>query len=321
MKKIIYLSVLVLFSMLNSQLIAQNPSDSTDVFGCMDPIALNYNPFATIDDGSCIYQNDSTGADIYGCMDPAALNYNFLATIDDGSCIYENDSTVFDIYGCMDTAALNYDPLATIDNGSCMYFCDSTWAYFDVTDIDEENGVVTIVNYSGSNIDIVEYLWDFGDGTTSTDQFPTHTYENDGFYLICLTVVSEMPTGAFNCTATYCDSIGVPQMMQKSNGFTINIISNTATGIDSSIDLISELILYPNPANNIINSRFTSSVNESITLNIYDLSGRIVKTWNATIQNGNNKLEIDITDLNPGLYQLEMRNNNERKVKRFQVIR
>ena len=32
------------------------------------------------------------------------------------------------------------------------------------------------------------YLWDFGDGNTSTTQNPTHTYAADGTYTVCLTV-------------------------------------------------------------------------------------------------------------------------------------
>ena len=27
-----------------------------DVYGCTNPLALNYNPLATVDDGSCVYQ-------------------------------------------------------------------------------------------------------------------------------------------------------------------------------------------------------------------------------------------------------------------------
>ena len=49
------------------------------VYGCTDSTALNYDPLATVDDGSCIYC-------IWGCTDPLASNYNPLATCDDGSC-------------------------------------------------------------------------------------------------------------------------------------------------------------------------------------------------------------------------------------------
>jgi gliding motility-associated-like protein len=37
---------------------------------------------------------------------------------------------------------------------------------------------------------IASYLWDFGDGTTSTDEFPTHIYTNPGKYDLKLTIVT-----------------------------------------------------------------------------------------------------------------------------------
>ncbi len=45
---------------------------------------------------------------------------------------------------------------------------------------------------------IVNYLWDFGDGTFSNAFEPTHTYAGSGGYNITLTV-----TNSCNCTATY----------------------------------------------------------------------------------------------------------------------
>jgi len=35
---------------------------------------------------------------------------------------------------------------------------------------------------------ITAWLWDFGDGSTSTDEHPTHTYANHGRYTVSLTV-------------------------------------------------------------------------------------------------------------------------------------
>ena len=54
--------------------------ENTDIAGCTDPAACNYNPDATVDDGSC------ESLSCAGCTDPAACNYDASATIDDGSC-------------------------------------------------------------------------------------------------------------------------------------------------------------------------------------------------------------------------------------------
>jgi hypothetical protein len=56
---------------------------------------------------------------LFGCTDGAtpACNYDPAATVDDGSCEY------LTCQGCTDSAACNYDPLATLENGTCDYSC------------------------------------------------------------------------------------------------------------------------------------------------------------------------------------------------------
>ncbi len=50
-----------------------------NVYGCTDTLANNYEWYANIDDGSCVYPS--------GCTNPAALNYDPNAIVDDGSCL------------------------------------------------------------------------------------------------------------------------------------------------------------------------------------------------------------------------------------------
>jgi hypothetical protein len=92
-----------------------------DICGCTDPTALNYNPNATSNDGSCI-------AFVYGCMDSTATNYNPLATVDDSSCVPI-------VYGCMDSTAINYAPTSNLDDGSCTY-CTNDTSYTNITACD-----------------------------------------------------------------------------------------------------------------------------------------------------------------------------------------
>jgi hypothetical protein len=77
-------------------IISNNQNISTEignkqpiVRGCTDRNALNYNPLAVENDGSCVYpQPDNPITMVKGCMDPNSLNYNPAATQDDGSCRY-----------------------------------------------------------------------------------------------------------------------------------------------------------------------------------------------------------------------------------------
>lgn len=75
-------------NILNTDLSALEPftpslSMSVDmpVYGCMDTVAMNFNPEATFEDGSCESYE-------YGCTDPFALNYQEDANTEDGSCEY-----------------------------------------------------------------------------------------------------------------------------------------------------------------------------------------------------------------------------------------
>lgn len=105
------------------------------VYGCTDTLALNYDPLATVDDGSCVIP-------VSGCTDPLATNYDPTATVDDGSC-------VLCVYGCTDSTATNYDPLATCDDGSCIasiYGCTDPLAsnYYAGANIDDGSCVYPV---------------------------------------------------------------------------------------------------------------------------------------------------------------------------------
>ena len=109
------------------------------VSGCTDPNAHNYNPLATVDDGSCetcsdgIQNGDETGVDcggalcptcpVPGCTDPGAHNYDPTATVDDGSCetcadgLQNGDETGVDCGGVLCEACALPDGWTTEEEG------------------------------------------------------------------------------------------------------------------------------------------------------------------------------------------------------------
>jgi uncharacterized coiled-coil protein SlyX len=89
------------------------------VFGCTYPDADNYNPNATVDNGSCTFSEDEPPAYVLGCTYPDATNFNPQADYDDGSCVYPEDPTY--VEGCVYPDATNYNPNAEVDDGSCIF--------------------------------------------------------------------------------------------------------------------------------------------------------------------------------------------------------
>ena len=114
----------------------------SEISGCTDNTACNYNADATVDDGSCTMPNDcgSCEGDLscLGCTDATACNYDSSATVDNGNCTYADSGydcngvclndvdgdgvcDEFEVGGCTDATACNYDSSASDDNGSCTY--------------------------------------------------------------------------------------------------------------------------------------------------------------------------------------------------------
>ena len=82
------------------------------VAGCTSSTASNYNPAATVDDGSCVFTGQAT---ILGCLDPDATNYNPNANANDGSCTYPPPIITNSSVVCEDQFDGNYKFIITVE--------------------------------------------------------------------------------------------------------------------------------------------------------------------------------------------------------------
>ena len=159
---------------------------------------------------------------------------------------------------------------------------------------------LTVVNMSsGINLN---FDWDFGDGTTSTQHYPSHTYATTGTYLLCLTV-----TGG-GCTSTFCDTVSVDSTGRINRmsqvGFTINVVSpDQLTGI-THIPTEQFFSVYPNPVHDILSIEIDARGESNYR--VLNINGAAVKT--GTFNDERNTLNT--ADWSPGFYMLEITRND-----------
>ena len=166
-----------------------------------------------------------------------------------------------------------------------------------------------------------QFFWNFGDGTSSTDPYPTHFYASGGPYTLCLTM-----SDASNCTATYCDSVSVDangiyngiigEPNNNRSGFTINVLQQLPTAIHEQENM-DALELWPNPVSDAINISLIASHSSRLQLSVLDLNGRLVSSTSNAIATGSNRFSLPVNDLESGMYLLRISDGNNVVSRRF----
>ena len=122
---------------------------------------------------------------------------------------------------------------------------------------------------------ISNWHWDFGDGNTSSDPNPVHTYALPGIYTVTLSIGS--------CTISY----------------QVNL---TNTGIDSPTASDWGAILQPNPAQESTMLQLARALPTDVTLRLITMDGRVAGTW--PLRAGELQLTLPIGHLAPAVYML-----------------
>ena len=151
------------------------------------------------------------------------------------------------------------------------------------------NGTVSFTDFSSN---ATNWFWDFGDGNTSTEQNPTHTYDPIGNYTATLTV-----NGQTNCQAEYAVD-AVVGILERGN--------------EQSIKLI------PNPASNEVMVNFDQALKETAQLNIYATDGRLVRS--VTLNQGANQTLISTANLENAIYWVVINPKSENPIRKRLLI-
>jgi PKD repeat protein len=145
------------------------------------------------------------------------------------------------------------------------------------------------------------WFWDFGDGNTSTLQNPVHSYQNPGFYVVCLKVTYCIYDASGNvietCADEYCTQVGVGVVI----GPTPNEPNSNRTPGPITPEEAKKVMLYPNPTSNDL--FIVAQEDLKPTIRIRATTGQQVMKAELTAKN---LYKVNVTSLAPGMYSVEV---------------
>jgi PKD repeat protein len=206
---------------------------------------------------------------------PALVNFNNLSTnattylwdFGDGSTsIAASPSHVYNVPG-------DYTVTLVAINGTCRdtlkrinyLHIPGTFSYFNLVSL--QSCVGNLVQFTDSSLNAQTWLWNFGDGDSSTLQNPTHLYSTTGSFTVSLITSDNL-----GCSSHYIFSNPivvhpVPTAIATTTD-TVGCSPYTATFTENSLNATSYLWNFGDPASGALNTATTSTATHT-----YNTSG------------------------------------------------
>lgn len=194
-----------------------------------------------------------------------------------------------------------YKVCLSLDNScatrdTCKYIsvnCPSPTASFSYSIFDS---IVTFTNQSTTSPPSASFFWDFGDGSTSSDENPTHSYPTYSPYVVTLIVI---------------DSCG-----QDTFTTTISLVSTLSPTPPHDVSVT----VFPTPSDQILKINIASSEPTSYSLSLHDVLGRML------IERIENKIlsktiELDVSEIPPGTYFIRVSSESRQFTRKVTVMR
>jgi PKD repeat protein len=131
--------------------------------------------------------------------------------------------------------------------------------------------------FTDASIGATSWAWNFGDGNTSTQQSPTHTYTTNGPHNVTLTIN--------NGACSFVDSVSVSVGIEE--------ISNTMN-----------LVILPNPATSETTLRFSEVLPTELVVEVIAINGKVL--IETSIPAGASNKTLDVSALPPAMYLIRL---------------
>lgn len=148
--------------------------------------------------------------------------------------------------------------------------------------------------FSSQNLPSINYQWTFENGTTSNDPNPAHIFPFDATW----------PTTLIASNACSADTFSIGVVVLKSSIAQL-------IGID-------ELVISPNPGNELLKISGSSKFPQNIIANVYSVDGKLIHS-KSQLAHGTFSIEFNTLALSPGVYNVILDNGKQKR--NFQWIK
>lgn len=135
------------------------------------------------------------------------------------------------------------------------------------------------VTFTNTSVNANGYVWDYSDGSTSTDINPWHNYSSIGNYMVSLVAING------DCANDTVQS-------------TVSVVDDLNLFVNSQ-----NINIYPNPTKDIVNIKLPEG---DFTIKIMDLSGKIIERYSYI----NTNESIDLSTLSSGIYYVKIESDH-----------
>ncbi|MEG1555154.1 MAG: T9SS type A sorting domain-containing protein, partial [Bacteroidales bacterium] len=208
---------------------------------------------------------------------------------------------------CMDKAISNQYYFVITDKRNSETSDDSPYranatCRFNVSPPNYTNGYAC--NFRKFDLKTGDFIDIFDNTTTGT---PRLLYRFD---------IENVPSGVFNIDVSKIYVQFVSDNWQEGTGFELE--SYIILGIDEESGL-SDVNIYPNPASNYVNVKFSTDQAENISLQVLDMTGKMIYSEAINHAGGELNHQIPVANFAKGIYFLQLQTINGKTIHKFIV--
>ncbi len=144
-----------------------------------------------------------------------------------------------------------------------------------------------IASFTNLSQNASEYIWDFGDGATSSETSPAHYYSTTGYYTVSLTAKNQVcPDDEKEAESLI--HVAIAENIQEQN---------------------LSFVISPNPFTNILTVNFSQDISQSPVFSLIDMSG---KAEILKYSQKSNLFELHIpANIGAGVYMLRIQTSDK----------